>query len=68
MNTRLDPAGYAGLREGDTHVIRNAGCRASDDSMRSLLSQSLETALLGANGFDEVGEGPGSEAGNYIHG
>ena len=99
MDARLDPAGYAGLQEGDAHVIRNAGGRASDDairslvisykllgtqewyvihhsncgmeffsddSIRSLLSQSLETAVLGANGFDDVGEGPGSEAGDYI--
>jgi carbonic anhydrase len=100
MDARLDPAAYAGLREGDAHVIRNAGGRASDDairslvisykllgteewyvihhsncgmeffsdeSIRSLLSQSLETAVLGANGFEDVGEGPGSAAGDYIN-
>ncbi len=100
MDARLDPAGYAGLREGDAHVIRNAGGRASDDairslvisykllgteewyvihhsncgmeffsdeSIRSLLSQSLKTAVLGANGFEDVGEGPGSAAGDYIN-
>jgi carbonic anhydrase len=99
MDARLDPAGYAGLREGDAHVIRNAGGRASDDAIRSLvisykllgtqewyvihhsncgmefftddsirglLSQSLETAVLGVDGFEDVGEGPGSEAGDYI--
>jgi carbonic anhydrase len=31
MDARLDPAKYAGLAEGDAHVIRNAGGRASDD-------------------------------------
>ena len=30
--SRLDPARYAGLAEGDAHVIRNAGGRASDDA------------------------------------
>ncbi len=37
MDTRLDPAKYAGLAEGDAHVIRNAGGRASDDAIRSLV-------------------------------
>jgi len=31
MDARLDPAKYAGLSEGDAHVIRNAGGRATDD-------------------------------------
>ena len=29
MDARLDPAKYAGLAEGDAHVIRNAGGRAT---------------------------------------
>jgi len=99
MDARLDPAKYAGLSEGDAHVIRNAGGRASDDAIRSLvisykllgtrewfvvhhsdcgmefftdevirglLGQSLETAELGADGFRDVGTGPGSAEGNYI--
>jgi carbonic anhydrase len=37
MDARLDPVKLAGLREGDAHVIRNAGGRASDDAIRSLL-------------------------------
>ena len=37
MDARLDPAKYAGLNEGDAHVIRNAGGRASDDAIRSLV-------------------------------
>jgi carbonic anhydrase len=37
MDARLDPAKYAGLSEGDAHVIRNAGGRASDDAIRSLV-------------------------------
>lgn len=44
MDARLDPAGYAGLTEGDAHVIRNAGGRASDDAIRSLV---ISYKLLG---------------------
>jgi carbonic anhydrase len=99
MDARLDPAKYAGLSEGDAHVIRNAGGRASDDAIRSLvisykllgtaewfvihhsncgmefftdevmrdlLAQSLETAELGPSGFHDVGAGPGSTAGNDV--
>ncbi len=29
MDARLDPAKFAGLAEGDAHVIRNAGGRAN---------------------------------------
>ena len=99
MDARLDPAKYAGLSEGDAHVIRNAGGRASDDAIRSLvisykllgtkewfvihytncgmefftddvmrglLANSLETAALGADGFSDVGTGPGSSEARYI--
>ena len=99
MDARLDPAKYAGLSEGDVHVIRNAGGRASDDAIRSLvisckllgtkewfvihhtdcgmefftdevmrglLANSLETAALGADGFYDVGTGPGSAEAKYI--
>ncbi len=99
MDARLDPAKYAGLSEGDAHVIRNAGGRASDDAIRSLvisykllgtkewfvihhsncgmefftdevirglLKNSLETAGLGPDGFRDVGSGPGSTEANYI--
>src|SRR5438876_514257 len=42
MDARLDPAKALGLQEGDAHVIRNAGGRASDDALRSLaISQQL---------------------------
>jgi carbonic anhydrase len=37
MDARLDPAHYAGLAEGDAHVIRNAGGRATEDAIRSLV-------------------------------
>jgi carbonic anhydrase len=37
MDARMDPAKFAGLVEGDAHVIRNAGGRASDDAIRSLV-------------------------------
>ncbi len=99
MDARLDPAKFAGLAEGDAHVIRNAGGRASDDAIRSLvisykllgtrewfvvhhtdcgmetftdevmrglLSQSLETAALDAGGWSDQGQGPGSTEGTYI--
>src|SRR6201988_4535965 len=99
MDARLDPAKYAGLAEGDAHVIRNAGGRASDDAIRSLvisykllgtrewfvihhtncgmefftnevmrglLARSLETAALTDKGFQDIGTGPGSRAGEYI--
>lgn len=99
MDARLDPAKYAGLSEGDAHVLRNAGGRASDDAIRSLvisykllgtrewfvvhhtdcgmefftdevirglLAQSLETAELRPEGFVDVGGGPGSPEAAYI--
>jgi len=99
MDARLDPAKFAGLAEGDAHVIRNAGGRASDDAirslvisykllgtqeffvihhtncgmefftndvLRSLLANSLETAELSSAGFRDVGKGPGSRAGEFV--
>ena len=46
MDARLDPARYAGLAEGDAHVVRNAGGRASDDAIRSLV---ISHKLLGTD-------------------
>ncbi len=99
MDARLDPAKFAGLAEGDAHMIRNAGGRASDDAIRSLvisykllgtrewfvihhtncgmefftdevmrglLASSIETAVLDASGFHDVGKGPGSTEGEFI--
>ena len=99
MDARLDPAKFAGLIEGDAHVIRNAGGRASDDAirsliishkllgtnewfvihhtncgmetftdevMRSLLRQSLDTAQLEADGWHDVGSSAGSSEGDFI--
>lgn len=48
MDARLDPAKCAGLTEGDAHVIRNAGGRASDDAIRSLV---ISYKLLGTQEF-----------------
>jgi carbonic anhydrase len=48
MDARLDPAKYAGLADGDAHVIRNAGGRASDDAIRSLI---ISYKLLGTREF-----------------
>ncbi len=44
MDARLDPAKFAGLAEGDAHVVRNAGGRATDDAIRSLV---ISYKLLG---------------------
>jgi carbonic anhydrase len=99
MDARLDPAKFAGLAEGDAHVIRNAGGRASDDAirslvishkllgtnewfvihhtdcgmetftdevMRALLRQSLDTAQIGPGGWKDVGKVPGSSEGDFI--
>lgn len=46
MDARLDPAKYAGLAEGDAHVVRNAGGRATDDAIRSLV---ISHKLLGTS-------------------
>ncbi len=48
MDARLDPAKFAGLAEGDAHVIRNAGGRASEDAIRSLV---ISYKLLGTREF-----------------
>ena len=48
MDARLDPAKFAGLSERDAHVIRNAGGRASDDAIRSLV---ISYKLLGTKEF-----------------
>jgi carbonic anhydrase len=44
MDARLHPSRFAGLAEGDAHIIRNAGGRASDDAIRSLV---ISHKLLG---------------------
>jgi carbonic anhydrase len=44
MDVRLNPYGMLGLREGDAHVIRNAGGVVTDDVIRSLL---ISQRLLG---------------------
>ena len=46
MDARLIPARFLGLEEGDAHVIRNAGGRASEDAIRSLV---ISQQLLGTN-------------------
>jgi len=99
MDARIDPAKLAGLSEGDAHVIRNAGGRASDDALRSLvishkllgtnewfvihhtncgmelftdeiirdlLANSLDTATIEGGKWKDVGKGPGSHQGEFI--
>jgi carbonic anhydrase len=49
MDARLDPAKFAGLKEGDAHVIRNAD--ASDDAIRSLIISHTQAALALMSGL-----------------
>src|SRR5262245_9135586 len=44
MDARLNPYGLLGLREGDAHVIRNAGGVITEDVIRSLV---ISQRLLG---------------------
>ena len=44
MDAREHPEAFLGLQVGDAHMIRNAGGRASDDALRSLV---ISTQLLG---------------------
>ncbi len=46
MDARLHPSKFLGLDIGDAHVIRNAGGRASEDAVRSLV---ISQRLLGTN-------------------
>ena len=48
MDARLHPSKLLGLELGDAHVIRNAGGRASDDAIRSLI---ISSRLLGTKEF-----------------
>lgn len=48
MDARLHPERFLGLDIGDAHVIRNAGGRASDDAIRSLI---ISSHLLGTNEY-----------------
>ncbi len=48
MDARVHPEALLGLEIGDAHVIRNAGGRASDDALRSLV---ISNRLLGTNEY-----------------
>ena len=48
MDARIHPAKVLGLEIGDAHVIRNAGGRASDDAIRSLI---ISSRLLATTEF-----------------
>src|SRR3972149_8692531 len=48
MDARLHPERFLGLEEGDARVIRNAGGRASEDALRSLV---ISYKLLGTREF-----------------
>jgi carbonic anhydrase len=48
MDARLHPEAFLGLAIGDAHVIRNAGGRASDDAIRSLI---ISSRLLSTREF-----------------
>jgi len=46
MDARIEPMQLAGLKTGDAHIIRNAGGRASDDAIRSLI---ISNRLVGTS-------------------
>jgi carbonic anhydrase len=46
MDARLDPAKFLGLDLGEAHVIRNAGGRANEDALNSLV---ISQQYLGTN-------------------
>jgi carbonic anhydrase len=48
MDERLHPEKALGLEIGDAHLIRNAGGRASDDALRSLV---ISSRLVGTTEF-----------------
>jgi carbonic anhydrase len=48
MDARIHPEPALGLAVGDAHMIRNAGGRASDDAIRSLI---ISSRLLGTDEF-----------------
>jgi len=48
IDARLHPVSFLGLEIGDAHVIRNAGGRATDDALRSLI---VSSQLLGTREF-----------------
>ena len=48
MDARIDIHEVLGLREGDAHVIRNAGGIATEDALRSFI---ISTELLGTREF-----------------
>jgi carbonic anhydrase len=48
MDARLHPETFLGLDIGDAHMIRNAGGRASDDAIRSLV---ISNKLLGTREY-----------------
>lgn len=48
MDARLHPERFLELDIGDAHVVRNAGGRASDDAVRSLI---ISSKLLGTGEF-----------------
>jgi carbonic anhydrase len=37
MDARMDPLRFLGLQDGEAHILRNAGGRASDDAIRSIV-------------------------------
>jgi carbonic anhydrase len=46
MDSRIDPLAMLGLRPGDAKILRNAGARATDDVLRTLV---LAVYLLGVD-------------------
>ena len=46
MDSRIDPLALLGMQPGDVKILRNAGARATDDVLRTLV---LASHLLGVN-------------------
>ena len=48
MDSRLDPIKISGLAQDDAHIIRNAGGRATDDALNSII---VSQKILGTKEF-----------------
>jgi len=46
IDSRIDPLAMLGLEPGDAKILRNAGARVTEDTLRGLI---LATSLLGVN-------------------
>jgi len=67
MDARLDPAAHLGIKEGDAHVIRNAGGSTKDALRSVIISQRLlDTREIAV--FHHSGCGMLTFSSNYLRG